>query len=342
MSQNSSDSRITISKAQLTEAGNAAGLLPGQTEIVWNTLSAQQPAPEPSSKADFGGAQVAWYVGAAVVVSAMTWLMAVIGDLYGSGAVLATSLAYAAGFAFAGSRLVSQEAMRVPGGLLYVLATIMTPVAVGAGIEVWHWQPGIAQGTLIAACATVAVGLLFTFATRIPFVSLPALVAGFVAVLSGSDLAFGFAGDAYWPMVATAYGALLACGSFMIDRRDAAQDYSFWGYIVGCIAAFIGLTAMDKGEGLYFAYCLIGVGALLWSVVLGRGIFAFTGTAMILTHIGHISFTLFQNSLAAAVFVTLIGLATIYVGVLYQRHRASVDGAVLRMFPQGVTRRFQR
>src|SRR5690242_19735144 len=111
----SSPARLSVTRDQLSQAARQAGLPSDQADRLWTELQSLAPA-EPR----FGAAQVAWYFGAAVILAAMTWLIAIVGSLYGSGATLATAIVYAGLFAIAAAKLSSNSGLRVPGGLLYV------------------------------------------------------------------------------------------------------------------------------------------------------------------------------------------------------------------------------
>jgi hypothetical protein len=328
-----SNSRISVTREQLDGAGKAAGLLPGQTDILWNQLSSLAPV-----ATRFGAAQVAWYFGAAVILVAMTWLIAIVGDAYGTSALLATSLAYTGIFAIAGSRLAGQDGTRIPGGLLYVLAASMTPVTVSAAHDAFNLGFTGDQMTLLAAGATTVVGLALTRFTKIAFVSLPALIGGWMAAVAGADLVFGW-GSWNWEVVSMVYGALLVAGSFAIDRGDDGEDYAFWGYAVGAVAAYAGLTFIAKGEFAYALYAAGGVASMLFSVIVGRKIFAFAGAAAVLTYLGHLSFVFFANSALFPAVLAALGIATIYGGVVYHRNSARIEAALLNLVPAGLRRR---
>ena len=58
----------------------------------------------------------AYYFGALVVISAMTWFMTLGWERFGSGGILAISLSYALGFIIAGALLWRDKGLKVPGG----------------------------------------------------------------------------------------------------------------------------------------------------------------------------------------------------------------------------------
>lgn len=323
-------SRLDVTKEELLQAGQAAGLAPGQADRVWCELQTLSVRP-----VTFGAAQVAWYFGAAVVLVAMTWLLAIIGDLHGSGATLTTSVVYAALFVITGYKLTDNRELRIPGGLLYTLAVLMAPVAATAFTEAMHWQLGPVQSTLVASGATVVAGAIAAFGSRIAFVSLPALVGGWVAASSALDLAFGIGGDGTWQWVSLGYGALLVAVGFVLDRSEGEEDYSFWTYGVGALAAYVGLTFIDKGELAYVFYAASGLAAMLFSVLISRRVFAFGGAAVVLTWLGHLSFIVFAGSAMFPLALSVIGIATIYGGVLYHRNAERLEASIKTWLPTG-------
>lgn len=334
-----SANKVTVSKKDLAEAGRAVGLGTVQTDRMWELLTAGGAAPSQSS---FGGAQVLWYFGAAVVLVAMGWLIAIVGSSYGSGATLATSLIYTAAFTFAGWKLASERDLRVPGGLLYALAVVMTPVTVTAAAETWQVGARFDDVTLWSALATAAVGVVYTLRTRISFVVLPALIAGWVAVLQWADWSLFGTGRGIAEWLTVAYGAALVLGSIFAESgrgANADEDYSFWGYLVGAAAVFFGLAFVDKGEPGYLLFAAYGVASMLFSVVVNRRVFAFAGAAAVLTYLGHISIVFFANSALFPLVLTIIGIGTIYGGVLYHRHSDKIDAAILSLIPAGLRNR---
>lgn len=323
-------SRLDVTKEQLLQAGQAAGLAPAQAERVWTELQTLAVRP-----VTFGAAQVAWYFGAAVVLVAMTWLLSIFGDLYGADATLITSVVYALLFALTGVKLAENRDMRVPAGLLYVLSVIMAPVAMTSLVDVMNWQLEPSQVTLLVSGAAVVAGTLATIGTRIALVSLPALVAGWVAASSALDVAFGIGGDGVWQWVIAAYGAVLVVLGFTLDRSDGGEDYAFWTYGVGAVATYIGLTFLEKGEFAYVLYAISGLAAMLYSVLISRRVFAFAGAAVVLTWLGHLSFIVFADSPAFPIALTVIGVATIYGGVVYHRHAERIEAAIKTWLPTG-------
>lgn len=329
-----SPNRLTVTKEQLAEAARSVGLGPLQADAMWANLASRTPAPS-----SFSAAQVAWYFGAAVILAAMGWLISIVGSAYGAGALLAMSLAYTAAFTYGGWNFASQRDLRVPGGLLYMVATVMTPVTVAAAGEAFNVRLTIDAEMTVPFAALAAIGLLYASATRISFVVLPALLGGWFAAVSGAAWLFPGSGLS-WEVVSVFYGAAVLLGSFLLDLRSD-EDYSFWGYGIGALAVFGGLTFAGKSDAAYALYALGGVASMVVSVLLARRVFAFAGAAAVLVWLGYLSLKV-ENSAFFALALTALGVATIYGGVLYHRNADRIEAAILRLVPAGLRERLPR
>ena len=333
-----SSTRLTVTKDQLSEAARTVGLGPVQSDALWAKLAADASAPSP---AGFNAADVFWYFGAAIVLVAMGWLATIVTTTYGPGALVVTALAYMALFTFGGWTLASQRDSRVPGGLLYALATVMTPIAVASAAEYFDWRVASDAQFAVPFAALFAVGLLYAAATRISFVAFPALIGGWLASSYGVNLLLPGNG-LNWETVSAIYGIALIAASFGLDLNRGEEDYAGWGYLVGSVAALAGFTVLSKGEGAYALYALGGVGTMLASVLISRKVFAFAGAASVLIWIGHLSLIVFANSVLAPFVLTAIGVLTILGGVYYQRHSEQVDNAILGFVPVGLRTKLPR
>lgn len=328
--------RLTVTKDQLAEAARTVGLGPVQSDALWADLAARASAP---STAAFSAADVFWYFGAAIVLAALGWLATIVTTTWGAGALAVTSLVYTAMFTFGGWTLASQRDLRVPGGLLYALATIMTPITVASAGEHFGWHFAADAQFAIPMAALFVVGLLYATFTRISFVAFPAFLAGWFASSYGIDLLLPGNG-LNWETVSTIYGVMLIAASYGMDLRRDDEDFAGWGYFVGAIAAFVGLTALTKGDGAYALYALGGVATMLGSVLLTRKVFAFTGAAAVLVWIGHI--IMLTSSVLAPFILTAVGVATIFGGVWYQRNSEKIDAAILGFVPTGLRKLLPR
>src|ERR671917_2033492 len=116
---------MKVSRRDLEWAASEGVISGGQVEELWRALEGSE-----SGRPRFDLPHVAYYFGALVVISAMTWFMTLGCERFGGGGMLAISLSYALVFAVAGALLWRVRGLKVPGGLLVTAAVCMTPLAV--------------------------------------------------------------------------------------------------------------------------------------------------------------------------------------------------------------------
>jgi hypothetical protein len=138
-----------------------------------------------SSRPRFDTANVAYYLGALIVICAMGWFVTEAWERVGGLGLFAIAVAYAAAFVLAGRTLWDRHNLVVPGGLLFVVAVCMTPLAV-YGVEratgLWlQGEPGSYRGYyewikgswFPMEVATIIAGLVALRARRFPFLTAP-------------------------------------------------------------------------------------------------------------------------------------------------------------------------
>jgi hypothetical protein len=85
-------------------------------------------------------------------------------------------------------------------------------------------------------------------------------------------------------------------------------------------------------------YCAINVVMIGIGAALSRRVFAVFGGLGVAFYLGHLSHTLFRDSLLFPVALTAIGLSIVAAGVYWQRHEAAI-GERLRSWLPGDLRR---
>lgn len=175
---------------------------------------------------------------------------------------------------------------------------------------------------------------------RFPFLTAPLAFAGWYMSMDLAPLLFGQS-DFGWDQqlwVSLVFGLLMLVMAFMVDRRTE-EDFAFWGYLFGLFAFWGGLSLMDGGGELArFVYCLVNVALMVISVLLARRVFLVFGALGVFGYLGHLAYVVFADSLLFPVALTGLGLAVIALGILYQRHHAGIEQAVLRMLPPALVR----
>jgi hypothetical protein len=330
---------MNISRTDLQQAASAAGVTEEQSALIWNALSS---GPSTAGKPRFDLSNVAYYIGALVVIGAMGWFMNKAWDGLGGPGLAAVAACYAVCFLLGGRTLWAQG-LRIPGGLLFTMAVCMVPLAT-FGIERWtgYWpasdpgsysrfHPYINGSWIIMESATIIAGLVALRFWRFPFLTAPIayslwfmsmdiaeLIAG-QPVMSGHDR----------EVISLVFGMVMLLATYIVDLRRGAEDFTFWGYLFGLAAFWGGLSSLDSNSELgKFIYCLINVGLIFCSLVLKRRVFIVFGALGFFGYLGHLAYRVFEDSVLFPFALTLVGLGIIYLGLQYQRRKDRIEAYV--------------
>lgn len=319
-----------------------AGLLSAEQEQALLRFLREQPAQRPS----FQLAHVAFYLGALLIMGAMGWLLSEAWMRIGDSALLAIALAYIVLLTFAGLAM-QRRGQLIPGGMLAAVAVSIVPLAVFAlerltGIwplddvqSSYHdYYRYVQAGWLLMEAATVCAGLLMLRLIPFPFIVMPIAVALWFMSMDLSEWVYG---DVFtWEQrqqVSLWFGLGLLLVVVLIDGRTR-EDYAFWGYLAGLLAFWGGLTSMNSDSELGKAlYCLINLGLLLTAVLLRRPLFMVFGALGVAAYLGYLSYEVFAESLLFPLVLSLIGLAVIGLGLLYQKHRERLSDRLRAALP---------
>lgn len=323
-----------------------AGLLSAEQEQALLRFLREQPAQRPS----FQLAHVAFYLGALLIMGAMGWLLSEAWMRIGDAALLAVALAYITFLTFAGL-MMQRRGQLIPGGVLAAVAVSIVPLAVFAlerltGLwplddsqgDFHNYYRYVQGGWLLMEVATVCAGLLMLRLIPFPFIVMPIAVALWFMSM---DLSEWFHGDTFnWEQrqeVSLWFGLGLLLVVLLIDGRTR-EDYAFWGYLAGLLAFWGGLTSMNSDSELGKAlYCLVNVGLMLVAVLLRRPMFMVFGALGVAAYLGYLSYEVFADSLLFPVVLSLIGLAVIGLGLLYQKHRERLSEQLRAALPASLT-----
>jgi hypothetical protein len=290
---------------------------------------------------------VIYYLGALIVIGSMTWFMTQAWEDFGGVGIFLIATAYAVCFLAVGRFLWNRTGLRIPGGLLATMAVCMAPLAIYGFqrmIGIWPQEdPGtysgfytwVKGGWFLMETGTIAAGLLALRFFRFPFLTAPIAFSLWYMSMDVTPLLYGKTGVAshelYW--VSIWFGLAMLVLAFIIDRRTR-EDYSFWGYLFGLTAFWGGLSLLNSDSELAkFIYCLINVFLMLCSVLLRRRVFIIFGALGVTGYLGHLANRLFEDSLFFPFALSILGLAVIGIGLLYQRHRTRIEDFILSHTP---------
>lgn len=336
---------MRISKDDLAWAVSQRVLSSEQAESLWKALESRG-----GTKPRFDLAHVAYYFGTLVVMSAMGWFMTLGWERYGGAGIFIISIVYAFLFVLAGHNLWHKENLKIPGGLLFTLAVWMTPLAI-YGLErmtgMWpQGDPGsfrdyhvwVRGSWVLMETGTIAAGLVALRFIRFPFLTFPIAFSLWYMSMDLTPLLFG-KNESSWDerlWVSVWFGLIVLLVSYFIDQRTR-EDYAFWGYLFGLLAFWFGLSLMETGsEFNKFVYCLINLVLILLSPLLERRAFIVFGSLGVFGYLGHLSYTVFKESMMFPLVLTLLGILIIYLGIEYQRNRDSIDRFLLALMPEAV------
>ncbi len=336
---------MNISREDLDWAVSERLLSPEQAELLWTRLEVRRP-----DRSNFGVANVAYYLGALIVMSAMGWFMTLGWQKFGGGGIFLIAAGYAIAFLLVGYYLWFSQNLKIPGGLLFTLAVWMVPLAI-YGLEqltgIWpQGSPGtfrdyhiwIKGSWILMEIGTILAGSIALKFIRFPFLTFPIAFSLWYMSMDLTPLLlrkpeFSW-NERLW--VSLVFGALILLLSYIVDRRTR-EDYAFWGYLFGLLAFWGGLSLMQSNsEWNKFLYCLINLGLMLLAIFLDRRAFLVFGALGVFGYLGHLSYEVFKDSMMFPFALSVLGLLIIYLGIKYQRNREAIEAAILNFLPDGL------
>lgn len=336
---------MNISKEQFFLAASQLGIADEKAHSLWQTL-------ESKSAQDSSISKLLYYFGAMIVISAMTWFMGMGWAVFGGGGIFIIAAIYAIAFVAVGAKLWNREDLKIPAGLLITMAVCMTPLAI-YGLETYlgiftddsigsyhSFYELIRSNWIWMEIGTIVAGIVALSYFPFPFITAPIFFSAWfmsmdvVPLLLGTDGSFE---ERQW--ISLVFGAVLLLISYIIDLKHKT-DYAFWGYLFGTITFWGSLTAIcfDKGEGVLFLYLIINIAMMVKSVLLKRKVLMVFGAIGAFSYVSHLAYTVFENSILFPFVLTFLGLALIYLGVLYQKNRERIESAILGLIPQSLRR----
>jgi hypothetical protein len=342
---------VKISRTDL-EAAARDGIIGGdQVAPLWDALTRRRGAVE-GVETRFDVPNVAYYLGAVLVIVAMMLFMTLAWREYGGGSLLVLAMVYGLCFVIAGFHFWRREDTRIAGGLLLTLAVFMVPLAVlGAQVMAGLWPPDVRQSApgptlnrLVIETATVLAGLAMVAIVRFSFLAVPIVAAAWLMAVDIVPYLLGPPGgrapiERYVVML---FGLAAIAVSWVLDHRTR-EDYSFWGYLGGLLSfwfGFAGLTLFDPnaGELVKFLFALVGLVSIAASILVARPIFVVFGSLAVLAWLFEVAHGLFENSLLFPIVLSLIGIAVLWLGVRYHRNRERIEAWFAARVPESLRR----
>lgn len=331
---------MQISKVGFFAACLKEGLSEQKVESIWQQLALLE-----NEKKSSPFANLLYYLGAMLIISAMTWFMNLGWELFGGGGVFLISIGYAAFFLLLGNAFWKSSAYRIPADLLVTIAVCMAPLAI-YGLET-HFQlfdeqhhynafyNEIDGRYVLMEVGTMIAALLALNFYPFPFLTAPLFFAAWFLSMDLAPLLFkqdAFPDHKYW--ITLIFGLGMIWIGIVLDKKNA-KDYAFWSYLFGALAFWGGLSCLvyDRGEAVLFLYAVINLFMMSFSLISKRYVFMVFGTIGLFGYLAHLTQNLFQNSVLFPFALSFIGLAVIYVGIVFQRNRINIENKLLNYLP---------
>lgn len=332
---------MKITSNNLQSAVEAGILSAEQAESLTDFLKGQ-PGVGPS----FNFTHVLYYLGGLIAIGAMTLFMTLGWENFGGWGIFFISLAYA-GVGLKLTASFQNKGLAIPAGICATFVVAITPLAI-YGLQQalgfwpddsvyreyhkyvkWHW--------LYMELGTLVVGVIMAWRYRYPFLVMP--IAFTLWYLTMDITAVISEGDFNWDLrkLVSMYSGLLVIGlAFWVDFRSRNKaDYAFWLYLFGVMAFWSGLTLQDSDSELAkFFYFMINMLLIAVGVVLVRRVFVVFGAIGCCIYLGHLAWDVFEDSWLFPIALTAIGLAIVYLGVLWQKNEKTLTAKVRGLLPQ--------
>lgn len=337
---------MKITRPILDEAVVKGLLTKDQGVALWSFLAERE-----HETPTFKPAHVLYYLGGMIAIGAMTLFMTLGWERFGGSGLLLISVCYGVIALGLTEFLLGKKHLSLPAGIAAVLGVVMVPLAVYGAQHVLGFWPAdsstkwayrdyhthIDWRWLMMELATLAAGAIALWRYRLAFLVMPVAVTlwyismDLTPFLFGGDASNFFSDQGKW--VSTWFGLAMTLMAFWVDVRSRqSRDFAFWLYVLGVLTFWGGLTSMDSNNELgKFLYCCINLLLIAVGAALSRRVFAVFGGIGVALYLGHLSHTVFKDSMLFPVALTAIGLSVIAAGIFWQRHEATI-GSWLRSF----------
>lgn len=334
---------MELKRSLLDQAANREIITREQADQLW-ALFSEQGEQTPS----FRFTHILYYFGGLIAIGAMSLFMTLSWESFGGWGLLMIALAYAGAGLWLTEFFLHRRGLSIPAGITATFVVVLTPLAVfgfQAGMGWWSgdheyrdYHRYIDWSWLFMELATLASGAVMLWRYRLPFLVMPVAVTLWYMSM---DLAPFLVGEAYvsWELrklVSLWFGLLIALLAFWVDvRNQSSRDFAFWLYIFGVTAFWGGLSLMGSdSEWSKLLYCLINIAMILTGAILARRVFVVFGGLGVAGYLGHLAYEVFENSLLFPVALTFIGLAIVWLGIVWQRHEQRVSEQLRRLLPE--------
>ncbi len=333
---------MELDRSHLKDAAEHGLISEQQAEQLWQFLR-EQGKDTPS----FRITHVLYYLGGLIAIGAMSLFMTLGWERFGGGGLFFIALAYAGAGLWLTGFFLYRNRLPIPAGITATFVVVLTPLAVyGLQAASGWWDEGEALREyhrlidwrwMFMELATLASGAVMLWRYRLPFLVMPVAVTLWYMSMDLTPFLFGDS-DLTWEsrkFVSLWFGVLIVLLAFWVDIRTRHdKDYAFWLYLFGVIAFWGGLSMLDSGSELNkFIYLCINLIMIAVGAMLSRRVFAVFGGLGAAGYLGHLAYDVFKDSTLFPFVLTIIGLGVIYLGIVWQRHEATISNMLRGLLP---------
>lgn len=335
----------TIRRSDL-DAAVREGILSAAQADRLASFFASAPAAAEAGQPRFSFVHVLYYLGGMIAIGAMSLFMTLGWNSLGGWGGFVTAVFYGALALLLTHWFLEKKNLAVPAGIMATLAVVMVPLAIFAAqmaLGYWddakpfrHYHQYIDGRWIMMELGTLAVGAILLWRYRFPFMLMPVAVTLWYMSMDLVPFLFGDWRD--WgirKLISLWFGLGMVLLAFWVDVRSRhSRDYAFWLYLFGVMTFWGGLSSLNSGSELgKLAYCGINVVMILAGAVIGRRVFAVFGGLGLAGYLGHLSYRVFRDSLIFPFALSALGLAIIWLGILWQRREVEWSARLRGLLP---------
>lgn len=334
---------MKLSKQKLLDAVDKKILTAAQADSLFEFFETY-----PNQDPRFDFTHVLYYFGGLISIGAMTLFMNLGWEKFGGTGIVFICLLYA-GIALKITNNFDRKGFAIPAGICATFVVCLTPLAIYGlqqAMGLWaddsvyrDYHRYVKWNWLYMELATLAVGTIIAWRYKYPFLVMPIAVTLWYMTMDISAMISG--GDYDWELrklVSMYTGLLMITLAFWVDIRSRNKaDFAFWIYLFGVIAFWGGLSAQHSDSELskFFYFCinllLIGIG-----VFIVRRVFVVFGALGCCGYLGYLAADFFKDSWLFPIALTAIGLAIVYLGILWQKHEKTITNKARTLLPEAL------
>ncbi|UPW17698.1 DUF2157 domain-containing protein [Agarivorans sp. TSD2052] len=329
-----------ISQHALKQAAQA-GIISEQQADSLHLFLQQQDSHTPR----FNFTHLLYYFGGLIAIGAMTLFMNLAWEGFGGWGIVSISLGYAV-LALILCQRFKNQGLVIPAGICATFVICLTPLAIYGLQQAMGWWPSSSQYQdyhryiqwqwIYMEVATLVVGLILSWHYRYPFMILPIAVTLWYMSMDIAAMLTGHRPDyLFRALVSLYFGLAMILIAFWVDIRSRhCGDYAFWLYLFGVLTFWCGLTMQDSNSELAkLGYFVTNLVMMLCGVILARKVFVVFAAFGSFAYLYHLADSVFQDSWLFPISLTIIGLAIVYLGILWQKHQLSLSSKLRAYLP---------